>query len=125
MQSNVDKKQRKRLVCDLVLTLSLLVVSLSAFLIFKLCSPIGETVEVKIDGELVAEYPLSVDGVFTINGGTNILVIESGEAYIREASCPDGLCVGHGRISRKGESIVCLPNRVTVTVSGEGKLISG
>ena len=34
----------------------------------------------------------------------------------RLASCPDGICAAHKPISREGESIVCLPHRVVITV---------
>ena len=48
----------------------------------------------------------------------NLLIIEDGYAYIKEASCPDGLCVHQGKINKSGEMIVCLPNEVVVTVEG-------
>ena len=37
------------------------------------------------------------------------------------ADCPDQICVKTGSISRSGQSIVCAPNRVVVTVTGEDK----
>ena len=36
-----------------------------------------------------------------------------------EADCPDLICVHHKPISRQGESIVCLPHKVIVEVTGE------
>jgi hypothetical protein len=50
------------------------------------------------------------------------LVIENGCAYMKDASCPDKTCVGVGRVKYAGQSIICLPNRVAVTVMGEGDL---
>ncbi len=49
-------------------------------------------------------------------GGLVDLVIANGQADVTEADCPDHICVKHRPISRAGESIVCLPNRVVVTV---------
>ena len=37
--------------------------------------------------------------------------------------CPDGLCVGQGKISLTGERITCLPNRVMVEIVGDGEEI--
>jgi hypothetical protein len=56
--------------------------------------------------------------IHTGEGGeqVNVLVIKDGEAYVQSASCPDGICAAHKPISRQGESIVCLPHRVVVTV---------
>ena len=63
-------------------------------------------------------YPLKRSGTFPLNGGTNILVIENGEAWVSEADCPDKVCMGMGKISRNGEFIACLPNRLLVVVEG-------
>ena len=63
-------------------------------------------------------YPLNKDGVFPLNGGSNTLVIENGEAWVSEANCPDKICMGMGKISRNGEFIACLPNRVIIVIEG-------
>ena len=77
----------------------------------------GEYVQVKIDGKVSAKYSLKENGIYPIIGsGKNILVIDEGEAYIKEASCPDKLCVKQGRIKRVGQSLICLPNKVVVEV---------
>ncbi len=85
---------------------------------FFLLRPEGDTVEVRVDGELVAEYSLGRDITVDIEGvgGINRLVISGGEAMVEYADCPDGICSAHAKISRSGESIVCLPHRVIITV---------
>ena len=50
---------------------------------------------------------------------TLTLVIEDGKAFVSHADCPDRICVGTGRVSRPGQTIVCLPAKVTVTVVGK------
>ena len=35
------------------------------------------------------------------------------------SSCPDHICENTGKVKFVGEQIVCLPNRVSVTISGE------
>lgn len=79
----------------------------------------GNSVTVSIDGTVVATYPLNVDRteeILTEGGGHNRLVIQDGKAYVESASCPDGICAAHKPIHREGESIVCLPNKVVITV---------
>ncbi|MCI8639217.1 MAG: NusG domain II-containing protein [Coprococcus sp.] len=73
---------------------------------------------VRVDGELTASYDLTVDQEISLNGGTNILLIEGGKASMIEADCPDKLCVRQRAISRERESIICLPNKVVVEVAG-------
>ena len=48
--------------------------------------------------------------------GECILVIKDGQAYMQEADCPNQICVHHSAISHKGETIVCLPNRIIIEV---------
>lgn len=50
--------------------------------------------------------------------GYNVLRISDGGIEMIEADCPDQLCLGFGHIHRNRESIVCLPNRVFVEVTG-------
>ena len=113
-----EKMEKRRFRADIILALLLLFVALSVFLITTLTKKDGAFVRVEIDGSTVATYPLSVDGEYSLNGGTNRLIIKDGRAEIREANCPDGLCIRQGKISYTGERIVCLPNRVMVEVVG-------
>ncbi len=84
----------------------------------------GDCVTVTVDGELLGVYSLSKDMTLDIRSGEdgkghNLLVIKAGKAYVASASCPDGICSSHKPISKNGESIVCLPNRVVITVTTE------
>lgn len=72
--------------------------------------------------ERIASYPLTADDKIVlsgIDGGTNMLVICDGQAYIKEADCPDGLCIKQGSISQNGQSIICLPHQLVITIEGE------
>lgn len=100
---------------DAVLLLSLILIAVAALLAVLLITDSGDLVKVELDGVEVAKYPLDKDGEYAIGDG-NTLVIENGEAYMKYADCPDGTCVRTGRISKRGQTIICLPNRVAVTV---------
>ncbi|MDD6193455.1 MAG: NusG domain II-containing protein [Lachnospiraceae bacterium] len=79
-------------------------------------------VSVSVDGQLIGTYDLMVDQTIPIvvNGKeTNVLEIAQGQAFMKEADCPDHLCMKQGEISYQGETIVCLPNRVVVQVDTE------
>ncbi len=105
---------------DIIITVSIITASLLALVLSLVLRKTGNTVEVKIDGETVAEYSLCTDGTYILNGGTNTLVIENGEAFVINSDCPDHTCERTGKIRYVGESVVCLPNRVSVTVKGDG-----
>ena len=113
-----NTKQVPRLRYDLILIGALLVVSLAVVLITTLTRREGGYVEVEKNGELIATYSLSVNGEYSLNGGTNILVIEGGVAYLKDANCPDKTCVKTGKIRYVNQSIICLPNEISITVRG-------
>ena len=48
--------------------------------------------------------------------GKCILIICDGKADMESADCPNQICVHHSSISHKGETIICLPNRVVIEI---------
>lgn len=110
-----SKKAYKR---DLLLVGILLLAAILLFFYVRSGQDVGAVAVVTVDGEEVGRYPLKKSGTFSLNGGSNILVIEDGMAWVSEASCPDKVCMGMGKISRNGEFIACLPNRLIVVIEG-------
>ena len=108
---------------DLIFIIGILaVVAVGAAVLFLLSGE-GSAVRVEVDGTVMGTYPLSVDRKVEIITGENgeelnLLVIKDGKAIISTATCPDGICAAHKPISREGESIICLPHKVIVTVIG-------
>jgi len=45
-----------------------------------------------------------------------IIKVESGRIRFAAADCPDKICVNTGWLDEPGETAVCLPNRVIVTI---------
>ena len=107
----------KRLRYDIILIVSLLILCLAILLAIFVFRRGGDYVEVELDGAVRAKYSLTQNGEYKVGEG-NTLVIENGEAYMSYADCPDRVCVKTGRVRYVGQSIICLPNRVTVTVRG-------
>lgn len=82
-------------------------------------SPSDAKVVIKSGGEIYGRYPLSEDAEIAVpapSGGENIVTIKGGSVTVSSASCKNQVCVRHGSISKSGESIVCLPNRLIVTI---------
>lgn len=82
----------------------------------------GTDVLVTLNGETYGIYSLFEDQTITVesDGHTNVIIIEDGTVRMDSATCKNQICVNHGKISLKGDSIVCLPNRVVVEIEGEG-----
>lgn len=78
----------------------------------------GSNIMITVDGKEYGTYSLLEEQTITIGEGEtiNIIEIKGGKAYMKEASCPDQLCVDQNEISFDKESIICLPNKVVITV---------
>ncbi|MBE6067576.1 MAG: NusG domain II-containing protein [Clostridium lundense] len=78
---------------------------------------------IKADGKVVKTINLSkLKGTekFDIKEGDhfNTIVVEKDKISIIDADCPDKVCIKTGWISDAGESIVCLPNKLIVSIEG-------
>lgn len=108
---------------DLILILALLLTALAGYGYNRWQAgripPV--TAQVTVDGKLVKTLDLSVDTTVTITGaagGTNVLVVKDREIWCSHASCPDKLCVKQGKKHLVTDTIVCLPNKLVVTITG-------
>ncbi len=74
---------------------------------------------IRVSSEVVYRVELTqlTDEVYVVDGEFPVdVVIADDGVYVKSASCPDKLCEHTGKISRSGQSIVCLPAKVTVTL---------
>ena len=117
------KSDRNTAIRDIVLILAIALVGLCLLFFNGRKTSLGSSVVVEVDGKTVASYPLDTDEVFVLNGGTNTLEIKDGRARISDADCPNMQCVRQGWISRGGQSIVCLPNKLIVTVTSSDRSV--
>lgn len=104
---------------DIIVIAAILLASLALLLVMTLNKEEGSVVVVEIDGATVATYSLDRDGEYSLNGGTNVLVIEDGKAYLNYSNCPDHTCEKTGKIQYVGQTIICLPNKVAITIKGD------
>lgn len=82
----------------------------------------GQFVKVIKDNTLVGTYPISDDYILDL--GTNKVVISDNTVYMKDCSCPDLLCQKQKAISYCGEHIVCLPNKIVVSIEKGNSPIS-
>lgn len=105
---------------DLLFIAAILLAAGLAFLFFRpQPSESLSRAEISVDGKTVMELDLSEDQVLTVDGaggGYNRIQVRDGAVSVLEASCPDKVCVHTGAVRYPGETIVCLPNRMIITV---------
>ena len=71
-------------------------------------------------GENVLRVSLEENRELELNNAT--VKIENGEISIIHAECPDLVCVKTGAISKEGQSIICVPNHIVITIGGENEI---
>jgi hypothetical protein len=101
-----------------IIVASLLLLSLVFFIFNVIFREEGAAVRVTVGGEVVGEYPLSKDKTYSLNGGTNILVIEDGVAYVSYANCRTQQCKHMGKIRYCNQFIACEANGIRIVVIG-------
>ena len=103
--------------CGDILVLSAMLLATAALLCADrfgktdLCAEIyesGALVQTVRFADVTAPYALTV-------GGCTLTVEPDGIAFT-DADCPDGLCVRRGKMTQSGDSMACVPNRVTVAL---------
>lgn len=84
------------------------------------------TVVVTADGAVVDRFALEgsekrdAERVYMGKGYTLRVVATSAGVHVADSDCPTHDCVRTGTISRAGQSIVCLPARIVITLEGAG-----
>lgn len=123
----MSDRTKKKPVLDLLLIGGLLLLALVCYLLFAGGKSEGSVAVVCVNGVETGRYPLDQNGRYPLNGGSNILIIEDGAAWLEDADCPDKLCVRQGKVHLDGQVITCLPNKLTITIcadNSEVELIS-
>ena len=111
---------------DIVFAVVVLIVSgaIASWYIFLGKQDAGE-ITITVENEIYGTYLLSEEQEIMIND-TNLLIIKENEADMIDANCPNKECVHQKSISKKGEAITCLPNKIIVEVtSGETAQLDG
>lgn len=104
---------------DIILAVVMILVAAAGFLWYNLAKEEGGAVMLIQDGKEVQSFSLNDEVEYLIeteDDSYNLLVIRGGKAFMKEASCPDQICVNHRPVSNVGETIVCLPNEVVIKV---------
>ena len=84
----------------------------------------GVTAVITLDGRQVAQYRLDRQAepvTLTVDEAAYPLTIvaEPGRICIAHSDCPSQDCVRTGWISKPGQQIICLPNRLIISLAGD------
>jgi len=76
-----------------------------------------------MDGNESTTIPANIDTIVTVNGrlGPIVIEIKNGSAYVKSSSCSGKICVKTGAITKPGQAIACVPNRLLIIAEGKRK----
>lgn len=109
---------------DFIAIAIVVVISAVGFLLLNTGRAQGREVVISLDGSEYGTYLLADDKVIEVKSdiGLNIVVIENGAVYMKDADCSDRYCVKQGKVSSGGDSVICLPHKLVVEVkSSDGE----
>lgn len=78
----------------------------------------GKTAELVADNKVIKRLDLSRDCTYRPDGYNVEITVRDGRAAFTSADCPDKICIKTGFIGARGQSAVCLPNRLTLRITG-------
>ena len=91
--------------------------SIAAIFIMKRSAGGSKTAVIQCGG-VRHELSLDEDGLFRFDGIDAEFEVRNGRVCLIKASCPDKICEKTGYIGSSGQSIICVPNKITVSVVG-------
>lgn len=113
--------EKRRITFKGILCLLVLLALAAGAYCWSLMQPDGSTVVIEQDGEELYRIDFTArteTETLTVNG-TVIEVGPAGAAFV-SSPCPDQVCVEAGLCDRVGETAVCLPQRVSIRIVGDG-----
>ncbi len=99
----------------------ILIIIFFLFFAFFLPKKKGEKVIISVDKTNDFVYPLNQDREIIVKGklGEAKVVIREGKVRILDSPCPLKICENKGWISKKGDFIICVPNRIIIRIEGK------
>ena len=73
-------------------------------------------VVVSVDGHEVWKQSLDTNGICEANGVD--VTVSDGKAFVAKTDCPDHACMDMKKAENAGDTIICVPNKVSVRIVG-------
>lgn len=80
----------------------------------------AERAVIRLDGRVVAEFPLAAPRRFAVQGplGDTVIEVAPGRARVLSDPGPRQYCVQQGWLTRPNAIAICAPNHVSLSLSG-------
>lgn len=104
---------------DIFLIIILLVIII--FLLLLNNNDPSDKALVYYENDLILTIDLNKDDIYQVNGENGIVEIEvkDNKIKVNEENSPYHLCSKQGYIDKKGQSIICLPNKIIIKLEND------
>lgn len=76
---------------------------------------------ISVGSDIIYTAPISEDVEFSPDAGHTYVTVKDGKAYVSCSDCSDGLCMKMKPVEKLNQSVICLPNRVSIRFEGSSK----
>ena len=108
---------------DIIIIAAALLCALALYLVSQVSlGAEASSVVVTVDGREMLRRPLAMENSYEIaqeDGSVNVIRVEDGAVFMQEANCRDGLCIRQGKMKNGAKTIVCLPHKIVVQLTGD------
>jgi hypothetical protein len=104
---------------DIILFIIIIAIAITGIILLS-GSGSAQTALIRVNGQIVREVKLDVDQSFWV--GDVRFEVKDGTIAFVESDCPGQECIHAGWLSTPGSSMACLPNKVSVTLTGESEV---
>jgi len=107
---------------DIVIVLFVLIFIIFLYLKYWQATKIaGEIVHIVVAGEAPQKFSLLQNRILIVGGksGDSRIQIEGGRVRFVSSICASKLCIHRGWLNFSGEIIACVPNQVSISISGQ------
>jgi len=110
----MDKKKKLYKSSKADFAIALVIILLSLIPVISASTNKAHEALVYKNNQLLQTIPLDKNAI--INEGPLTVEVDNGAIRVKDADCPNQICVHEGWISKPGQSIVCLPNKIIVEI---------
>ena len=102
----------------LIIIIFFLLIAISVKLLWNL--PQGQYLEIYKNNEILGTYSLNQQLKKQIHGseGVTEIVIDNGKVRFSSGPCPKKYCIHQGWIKKANQTIVCIPNKISISIVG-------
>lgn len=105
-----------------IAVIAVIILAAVAFMLWSGSKNEAPQAVITVNGEAVETVDLQSVGekrIITPDTSPEIIIIaENGEIWFEQADCEDKLCIASGKLSKHGDTAVCLPAKTAITVTG-------